>query len=98
MSTSLSSNNLLNFLAIEKHSNGTFRILLNGNALHNFIESTPFTTIPFYEDNLNLLKKKNILRLDMTHHAFDHLCQSFSLQNIPHLANDTNNSIVRRQG
>jgi hypothetical protein len=85
-------------LLTKKHSNGTIRILLNGNALHNFIESTPFTTIPYYEDNLNLLKKKNILRLDMTHHAFDHLWQSFSLQNIPHLANDTNNSIVRRQG
>lgn len=85
-------------LLTKKHSNGTIRILLNGNALHNFIESTPFTTIPYYEDNLNLLKKKNILRLDMTHHAFDHLWQSFSLQNIPHLANDNNNSIVRRQG
>ena len=85
-------------LLTKKHSNGTIRILLNGNALHNFIESTPFTTIPYYEDNLNLLKKKNILRLDMTHHAFDHLWQPFSLQNIPHLANDNNNSIVRRQG
>jgi hypothetical protein len=72
--------------------------LLNGNALHNFIESTPFTTIPFWEDNLNLLKKKSILRLDMTCHAFDHLWQPFSLQNIPPLANDNNNSIVRRQG
>ncbi len=76
-------------LLINKHSR---------NALHNFIESTSFTTIPYYEDNLNLLKKKNILRLDMTHHAFDHLWQSFSLQNIPHLANDNNNSLVRRQG
>ena len=98
MSTSLSSNNLLNFLAIKKHSNGTFRILLNGNALQNFTESTPLTTIPFYEDNLNLLKKKNILCLDMTCHAFDHLWQPLSLQNIPPLANDNNNSIVRRQG
>jgi hypothetical protein len=98
MSTSSSSNNLLNLLAIKKHSNGTFRTLLNGNALHNFIESTPLTTIPYYEDNLNLLKKKNILRLDMTHPAFEHLWQSFSLQNIPHLTNDNNNSIVRRQG
>ena len=98
MSTSLSSNNLLNFLAIKKHSNGTIRILLNGNALHNFIESTPFTTISFYEDNLNLLKKKNILRLDLTHPAFDHLWQPFSLQNNQPLANDNNNSIVRRQG
>ena len=98
MSTSLSSNNLLNFLAIKKHSNGTFRILLNGNALQNFTESTPLTTIPFYEDNLNLLKKKNILRLDMTHPAFDHLWQPLSLQNIPPLENDNNNSIVRRQG
>ncbi len=98
MSTSSSSNNLLNLLAIKKHSNGTIRILSNGNALHDFVESTSFITIPYYEDNLNLLKKKNILRLDMTHHAFDHLWQSFSLQNIPHLANDNNNSIVRRQG
>jgi len=95
MSTLSSLNKIL---LTKKHSNGTIRILLNGNALHNFIESTPFTTIPYYEDNLNLLKKKNILRLDMTHHAFDHLWQSFSLQNIPHLANDNNNSIVRRQG
>jgi hypothetical protein len=98
MSTSLSSNNLLNLLAIKKQSNGTFRISLNGNALHNFIESTTFTTIPFYEDNLNLLKKKNILRLDLTHTAFDHLWQPLPLQNIPPLENDTNNSIVRRQG
>ena len=81
---------LKKILLINKHS--------KGNALHNFIESTSFTTIPYYEDNLNLLKKKNILRLDMTHHAFDHLWQSFSLQNIPHLANDNNNSLVRRQG
>ncbi len=95
MSTLSSLNKIL---LTKNHSNGTIRILLNGNALHNFIESTPFTTIPFYEDNLNLLKKKNILRLDMTHHAFDHLWQSSSLQNIPHLANDTNNSIVCRQG
>ena len=98
MPTSSSSNNLLNLLAIKKQSNRTSRISLNGNALHNFIESTPFTTIPFWEDNLNLLKKKNILRLDMTCHAFDHLWQPFSLQNIPPLANDNNNSIVRRQG
>ncbi len=98
MSTSSSSNNLLNLLAIKKHSNGTFRILLNGNALLNFIESTPFIPIPYYEDNLNLLKKKNILRLNMTCHAFDHLWQTLSLQNIPPLANDNNNSIVRRQG
>ena len=95
MSTLSSLNKIL---LTKKHSNGTIRILLNGNALHNFIESTPFTTIPYYEDNLNLLKKKNILRLDMTHHAFDHLWQSLSLQNIPHLENDNNNSIVRRQG
>ena len=98
MSTSSSSNNLLNLLAIKKHSNDTFRILSNGNALHDFIESRSFITIPYHEDNLNLLKKKNILRLDMTHHAFDHLWQSLSLQNIPHLANDNNNSLIRRQG
>ncbi len=98
MSTSSSSNNLLNFLAIKNHSNETFRILLNGNALQHFLESTSFTTIPFYEDNLNLLKKKNILRLDMTHPAFDHLWQSFPLQNTPLLENDNNNPIVRRQG
>ncbi len=98
MSTSSSSNNLLNLLAIKKYSNGTFRILLNGNALHNLIENRSLIPIPYYEDNLNLLKKKNILRLDMTHPAFDHLRQSLSLQNISHLANDNNNSIVRRQG
>ena len=98
MSTSSSSNNLLNLLAIKKQSNGTFRILLNENALYNFIESTPYTSIPFYEDNLNLLKKKNILRLDMTHPAFDHLWQPLPLQNIPPLEYDNNNSIVRRQG
>ena len=95
MSTLSSSNKIL---LTKKHPNGTIRILLNGNALHNFIDSILFTTIPYYEDNLNLLKKKNILRLDMTHHAFDHLCQSFSLQNIPPLENDNNNPIVRRQG
>jgi hypothetical protein len=97
MSTSSSSNNLLNLLSIKKYSNETFRILLNGNALHNFIENT-FTTIPFYEDKLNLLKKKNILRLDMTHPAFDHLWQPLPLQIIPLLTNDNNNSIVHRQG
>ena len=98
MPTSSSSNNLLNLLAIKKQSNRTSRISLNGNALHNFIENTPFTTIPFYEDNLNLLKKKNILRLDLTHPAFDHLCQTLPLQNIPPLEYDNNNTIVHRQG
>ncbi len=98
MPTSSSSNNLLNLLAIRKHSNGTFRILLNGNVLHNFIDCTPSTTIPFYEDKLNLLKKKDVLRLDMTHPAFDHLWQPLPLQNIPPLENDNYNSIVRRQG
>ena len=98
MSTSSSSNNLLNLLAIKKRSNGTFRILLNGNALHNFIESTSFTTIPYYEDNLNLLKKKNILRLDMTHPASDHLWHPLPLQVNPLLQNDNKNSNARRQG
>ncbi len=95
MSTSLSLNNLL---VIKKYSNGTFRVLIDRNVLHNLIESTPFIPIPYYEDNLNLLKKKNILRLDLTHPAFDHLWQPFSLQNNQPLANDNNNSIVRRQG
>jgi hypothetical protein len=95
MSTSLSSNNLL---ALKIHPNGSFRILLNGNALYDFIESTPFTAIPYYEDNFNLLKKKNILCLDMTHPAFNHLRKSFPLQIIPSFTNDNNNSINRRQG
>jgi hypothetical protein len=49
-------------LAIKKHPNGTFRILLDGNALNTFIERRPF----IYDNQL--------------------------------LANDNNNSIVRRQG
>jgi hypothetical protein len=57
-----------------------------------------FTAIPYYEDNFNLLKKKNVPRLDMTHPVFAHLWQPFSLQNNRPLANDNNNSIVRRQG
>jgi hypothetical protein len=80
------------------HPNGSFRILLDGNIFHNLVESIPFTAIPYYEDNLNLLKKKNILRLDMTHPAFDHLWQSFPLQITSSLENDNNNSIARRQG
>ena len=59
----------------------------------------PFIDIPYYENKLNLLKNKDCnLRLDMTHPAFDHLWQHSPLQNIPPLANDNNNSIVRRQG
>jgi hypothetical protein len=89
-------------LLIKKGTNGSFRILLDGNTLYNFIESTPFTAIPYYEDKLNLLKKKGYNPcLDMTHPAFDHpwqtpfmLIPQFSLQNIPTLDKDNNNSIV----